>query len=308
VIDADIDFDLYGSGSDGASLMGATMRGVEGSWARLHLDPWHAMRAGWTEPLVRPILPEVPPASARLIAASAQPAWRLPASFPVLFFDPRRGTDEMFLMERRVGTGYDLSVDSAGIAMWWAKVNEARRLFDVPAEVTDRGDATWHATDVGKTLWVVGAPLQTRGRTVFWSGREGMAAFRWYPDPIVAGGTVPPGAESGLRVSFAYGLSDYLDVEWRTGPAPFLPRIDEVTGRGERYEMVGDFGLRGSRVVRLEPAGGGPAYAAAIAAWAPDRVRWTVPPGTPWGTYFVRVYADDRFVAAGNRSPIVIRP
>lgn len=71
----DFSGDFYGSGSGSVSLMGATIdRWREDLVTRYHLNPWHKMLAGWVEPLIVPILPQIPPASARLTAPGRIPS------------------------------------------------------------------------------------------------------------------------------------------------------------------------------------------------------------------------------------------
>jgi M6 family metalloprotease-like protein len=307
LLGAGIDNDIYGGGNGHASLMGATILGMEDQPERFHLDAWHKMRAGWNDPVVRPILPEVPPASAHLVAPGIQSSL-FPLTFPVLFFDPRRSDSELMLVEHRRKSGFDVSVDDEGVAVWLAKVDRTLNVFDTPREVRDpaTGRLMWDRALMRQTLWVLGAPELRGGLARFWREEHGEFAPRWYP-VAVPGAPVAPEIPSGLRLRVGPARANGLDVEWRTGDLPFLPRIDQIRRRDASYEMTGDFGVQGTRVVWLEPpGGGGGGRAARIEAWQADVVRWTVPSDLPAGPYIVRVYSDDRRSGGGTRYPLTV--
>jgi M6 family metalloprotease-like protein len=302
------DNDIYGSGSSRASLMGATIRGVEDQTDRYHLDAWHKMRAGWAEPLIRPIVPEIPPDSAHLVAPAVQP-WLYPLYHPVLLFDPRRGPTDTFLMEHRRRQSFDADVADEGLALWFARVDNTLNPFETPIEsvdsTTDRPTWSAKANETGQTLWVVGAPRQTRGLPRFWRSAHGEVSLRWYPNPV-PGAVVTSGAESGLRFRVGPQVLNGIDVEWRFNDDPFLARIDNIKRRRNGYVMGGNFGLRASKIVRLEPRRGGAGHDARIVTWQADVVEFEVPEEVPEGEYVVRVYTDETRSEGGNRRPIAV--
>ena len=115
--------DLYGVWGQqclntGLTLMGCTLGSI---FPNFHLDPWHKMLFGWSEP--------------RLLSLSDGGTVDLPAAqlrrsdAPILLFDPARGKNEFFLIEYRtrntpIGGGYDNNVGNGsgyGLVLWhWA--------------------------------------------------------------------------------------------------------------------------------------------------------------------------------------------
>jgi hypothetical protein len=313
LLEAGIDNDIYGSGNSRASLMAGTIISVEDKPERFHLDPWHKMRAGWVDPLIRPILPQIPPDSAHLSAPAVQP-WLYPLYYPVLFFDPRGRSTDMFLMEYRKRQSFDADVADEGVAVWFARMDGTNNPFDVPAEVPGTGGPVWSGDgngdgvvdNRGQTLWTVGAPGQRRGATSFWRSAHGEVRLRWYPTPVPGAPVVPgPGSNLRFRVG-SLGPDAGADVEWRFADGPFLARIDTIRRRANGYSMRGNFGLRGSKVMRLDPQGGGAGHDVQIVSWQADLVEFLVPDDVPAGDYFVRVYTDGTRSAGGNRRPLTI--
>src|SRR5262245_9831163 len=107
--------DIYGIWSlDGLhnqiTLMGPTPADMDRQ--RWHLDPWHKMVLGWSEP--------------RIVSLRGDNDAIIPAAqfkrpdAPVLLYDPLRGTSEFYLLEcrtnnSRIGAGYDTDVASSGL-------------------------------------------------------------------------------------------------------------------------------------------------------------------------------------------------
>jgi hypothetical protein len=312
VLDAGIDNDIYGSGSQDASLAGATIEGIEDSNRRLHLDPWHKMRAGWAEPVIRPILPQIPPGSAHLISPAIE-SWPYPLYYPVLFLDPRRGASDTFLIEHRQRQRFDANVSDQGLAVWFARVDRTLNPFETPREENStvlRG-RVWSKKEVGQTLWSLGSPGLTRGAASFWRSEHGVFRPRWYPNPV-PGRAVTPQTPSGLGIQVGGTRLNGIDVEWKTNDNPYLARIDGIDqilrtfGSYGSYEIRGDFGLRKSKVVRLERPGSRTGYELPITYWQADVVQFQVPNSFPEGKYFVRVYFDASLAHGGNRLPLVI--
>jgi M6 family metalloprotease-like protein len=314
LLDAKIDNDIYGSGNSRASLMAGTILSIEDEPQRFHLDPWHKMRAGWVNPLIRPILPQIPPDSAHL-TAPALPRWLTSLYYPVLFFDPRGRSSDMFLMEHRRRQLFDANVADEGVAVWFARTDSTNNPFEVPAEILSSSGTIWSsdkdgdgAVDArGQTLWTLSAPEQRRGQTQFWRSEHGEGRLRWYPNPV-PGASVLLGPDSNLRfrVGNLWTSSSGVDLEWRFSDEPFLARIDTIRLGASGYSMRGNFGLRGRKMVRLEPQGGGVGYDVQIIHWQADSVVFLVSDEVPEGRYFVRVYTDETFSAGGNRRTLTI--
>src|SRR5262249_53820182 len=83
-----------------------------------HLDPWHKMQLGWSEPRIR---------SVHDIGVEAISAAQLSdPNAPVLLYNPACGNSEFFLLEYRtrtspVGAGYDKNAAGNGLAIWHIK-------------------------------------------------------------------------------------------------------------------------------------------------------------------------------------------
>lgn len=122
--------DLYGA--DGLSrrltLMGGTIAPPNFT-AIWHLDPWHKMQLGWSEPRIRSIHIggiETIPAAQMLRSNSA-----------IIYYDPARGTNEYFMLEYRTssspnGAGYDSQVAGNGLVVWHVQQDANRNAFSVP--------------------------------------------------------------------------------------------------------------------------------------------------------------------------------
>lgn len=106
--------------------MGCTIGGA----GNCHLDPWHKMLFGWSEP--------------RLVALRAGGVVDIPAAQlgsadgPVLLFDSTRGGSEFFLIEYRSrstpsGAGYDDNVSGNGMVLWHFAVGQPLTAEGSPA-------------------------------------------------------------------------------------------------------------------------------------------------------------------------------
>lgn len=111
--------DLYGVWSQEClsykvTLMSCTLGALE-SPEIYHLDPWHKMQLGWSEPRIFSLN-----ASGNASVPSAQ---ALEATGPIILYDPSVGTNEFFILEYRArnspkGAGYDVNVADEGLALW----------------------------------------------------------------------------------------------------------------------------------------------------------------------------------------------
>jgi M6 family metalloprotease-like protein len=109
--------DLYGNNErlhSSISLMGGTLA-ANSNRDTFHLDPWHKMQLGWSEPRI---------VSLRSSDSAIIPAAQLKRpDGPVLLFDPVRGTQEFYILEYRtnrtsLGAGFDASVAQHGLLIW----------------------------------------------------------------------------------------------------------------------------------------------------------------------------------------------
>jgi len=113
--------DLYGVWNqeclnNGLSLMSCTITFADNP-AIYHLDPWHKMQLGWTQPRIR----SLPAGGIETIPAAQLSGW----DKPLLLYDPNRGTSEFFLLEYRTtqhpaGSGFDYDANAAdsGLVIW----------------------------------------------------------------------------------------------------------------------------------------------------------------------------------------------
>jgi M6 family metalloprotease-like protein len=118
--------DLYGVWnqqclSSQATLMSCTISSLEDPEI-FHLDPWHKMQLGWSEPRIMSL-----PAGGIAALPAAQ---MVDPSAPVILYDPVRGTGEFFMIEYRTplspnGPGYDANVSDTGVALWHIQQNSS---------------------------------------------------------------------------------------------------------------------------------------------------------------------------------------
>ncbi|MBI5385940.1 MAG: hypothetical protein HZA90_14775 [Verrucomicrobia bacterium] len=90
-----------------------------------HLDAWHKMQLGWSQPRLFPLnsgdTASLPAAQRGLVTA------------PVILYDTNRGADEFFLLEYRTrnitgeGGGYDANVAGNGLVIWHVAHNASKR-------------------------------------------------------------------------------------------------------------------------------------------------------------------------------------
>lgn len=84
--------------------------------AKYHLDAWHKLQFGWSEPRIFPLNSG---GSTTLNAAQLGLDYA-----PIILYDTNRGPDEFFLLEYRtrtvtgVGAGYDANVAGNGLVIW----------------------------------------------------------------------------------------------------------------------------------------------------------------------------------------------
>jgi M6 family metalloprotease-like protein len=191
--------DLYGSNSlsQSLTLMGATIFDNDDDRSTFHLDPWHKMQLGWSEPRIRSLQTSgtelLPAANTATVDA------------PIILQDPVRGTGEFFLLEYRtpanqIGLNYDENVADAGLLIWHVKQDGNKQLVTVPSLVT--------AGQVDSTLFAEGAPDLVRGGNIAWHSGAVTPPLRWLD-----------GTSTGIRIQVrAFVASDSaISIVW--GPA-----------------------------------------------------------------------------------------
>ena len=177
----------------GRSLMAATNTADPG--LTVHLDPWHKMLVGWTDPRVFAI---GKPYTAKLAAQHVSYLAEAELKRPILLYDAMRGPAEFFLLEYRTHSalGFDRALANSGLVVWQVALDGANRPFTVPA---DRKNCRGETLSV-PSLFVRGAPnWQLGGSAAYWGG-DGPFSLKWMD-----------GKDSGVRVS----VERHEAVDWR---------------------------------------------------------------------------------------------
>ncbi|WP_375414575.1 hypothetical protein [uncultured Bradyrhizobium sp.] len=154
------------------TLMGCTGNANTNTY---HLDPWHKLELGWSEP--------------RIVALSSYGNAVLPAAdrnepaAPLLFYDPRRGPSEYFILEfrnnrYRGGSGYDANIPQNGVGIWHIKLaaDGSGKLAQVQA--LGQYDPSWPG-DTELALFLDGPPLNIRGQSNLLWGSGHSGRLKW---------------------------------------------------------------------------------------------------------------------------------
>jgi M6 family metalloprotease-like protein len=177
----------------GRSLMAAANTGDPA--LTMHLDPWHKMLVGWTEPRVFAL---GKPNREKLAAQHIEPGADMGYKRPILLYEAMKGTSEFFLLEYRThsGLGFDQAVVNSGVVVWQVALDAANRPFEMPA---DRKNCKGETLRI-PSLFVRGAPNWLMGgNTAYWGG-DGPFSLKWMD-----------GSDSGVRVT----LERHEPFEWR---------------------------------------------------------------------------------------------
>jgi hypothetical protein len=160
----------------------------------VHLDPWHKMLVGWTEPRVYPM---DKPGRARL---AAQHVWQPADSAlkrPILVYDAARGRSEFFLLEYRTPSrlGFDQDFTTSGLVIWHVMLDGAGRVFKAPADRKNcRGEVL-----PAQTLFVRGAPDWQLGLSRAYIASNGAVALKWMD-----------GTDAGVRLA----ITEHVATDW----------------------------------------------------------------------------------------------
>jgi M6 family metalloprotease-like protein len=140
--------DVYGAQAGRnyqVSLMGPTIGGTNNEPSTWHMDPWHKMQLGWSEPRI---------VNLRTGGVFTLPAaHRLDASAPIILYDPSHGVREFFMLEYRAQAGYDREVTTNGLAIWHIKhdLNNVPEL--IPSESGLPAQIGWSICPKCAGLW-----------------------------------------------------------------------------------------------------------------------------------------------------------
>jgi M6 family metalloprotease-like protein len=168
--------DLYGASglNQNCTLMDATMTGILDDPQSYHLDSWHKMQFGWSEPRIR-TLDSVGTEILRAVNMGEVDA-------PVILYDPQHGTNEYFILEYRsalnpAGSIYDKNVASNGLAIWHVFTPENKSPVEIPSLTVPDG------TD--KSVFLDGAPDLTRGGNTLWTSDQVTPPLRWLDGSVI---------------------------------------------------------------------------------------------------------------------------
>ena len=186
-------YDLYSGSclSYKVTLMSCTISFPEDP-AIYHLDPWHKLVFGWSEPRLR---------SLRNGGAEDIPAAQFGrADAPLLLFDPAKGSGDFFLIDYRApnppgGSGYDANVSGTGMVIW-------------------------HIT-TGQTVATEGSPTLNRGGNTPWPDDAITPSLLW------ANGTT-----TGTRLKSFDRLDGTITVEWMIDWEVWVDFAYQFTERG----------------------------------------------------------------------------
>jgi hypothetical protein len=322
---------VYGSNNNSANL--TPMSGTVGvgqppnqyDRATYHLDPWTKFRLGWLRPNFVRI--DVPINACRSIAPTDRDGlqYTLGATqnslHPVFLHHPDRVNEYLFA-ENRIRAGYDEDVASAGLVLWYIKLDGDNSLAEAPGQVIRAGsngvlDSTLNTSsddslgsdsggpfiNPGTNRWLdsiragddtrsmdplnisLGAPATT-ARPYRWGGNTAWTAANGIFRP-----TWPDGTDTGLRIQVGqqFGAAP-LDIEMAVnGPySPYLATVSPSSGPSETdVTLSGNFGARGTKRITVN---GSTVPTSDVLSWSCTSVRFRIR-GFP-GQKTIRVVGD----------------
>jgi M6 family metalloprotease-like protein len=199
--------DLYGccSLNQDVTLMGGTIYPNQDDRRTYHLDPWHKMQLGWSEPRIR---------SLRSGGVESIPAVQtIRVDAPLILYDGTRNTGEYFIIEYRTqstpnGTGYDRNVAGNGLAIWHVKQDANKSPVPIP----------------GVTLYAVfldGAPNFARGGNTLWASQTTTPYLQWLDNSqTLTNVFVRPFAvgDGSITVEWLTNEETWIDFNFRGAP------------------------------------------------------------------------------------------
>ncbi len=143
--------DIYGSKQD--HNRGGSLQGPSDFDEGLHLDPWHKIQLGWTEPVIYDV---AQPGSCAILDA-AYVGGDTPGNNrrPILLFDSRRTNGDYFLLEHRARGGADEHVTGDGLMIWQLR-NAAYMNYGFIAHTSlaqTSGQEIWPGIDLIRNSW-----------------------------------------------------------------------------------------------------------------------------------------------------------
>jgi len=196
--------DLYGTNCSSYGVTLLSCSGLDVNDRSWHLDPWHKMQFGWSEPRIRSLT------AGGVESISA--AQLMDPAAPIILNDHGRGTSEFFMLEYRTptspnGPGYDANVASDAI--------------------TTNGLAIWHIKQDGShnpvfaggnpVVWTDGSPNLLHGGSGLWGSDVTTPELRYLDGtssrtrirvlPFSAGG-------AEVRVEWLYPGETWVDFSY----------------------------------------------------------------------------------------------
>lgn len=278
--------DLYAPvcASTRATLMGCT--GADAP-APFRLDPWHAMRAGWTTPRVRSAANA---GAVELIAGDPR---------PVFLYDPELGADGGFFIEYRDGRvdGHDAGTLAPGVAVW-----QVRTQPDVPMR-------EWYRTNGGGLsgfTWPPPYAALDQDPITAWVnylvGADGPGVGPYFtPDHAVVSLNRGDGRDTGLRLQVTEMERGRAVVSWIREGTDTAPRIDRVLDSSP-LRIDGNFpgALDAVEVILTGAPGARPLR---IVSRSSIRLEAELPPGLDPGRYTLAVRGAD----GATSSPVALQ-
>jgi len=319
--------DIY-PGNYAASLMAATISRSEDDRKTYHLDAWHKMRVGWTEPHIKVIGEGVPPSSITLKAPNIRS--RNSEYSPIIFFDPDRSTREMFLAEARLRKSYDSGTSDTGVAVWYAKLNPNSSVpnlnpFRIVKENYSGSRRRWIARDRdrridgGLSLWTIGFKDEMKsnfieqrrgGHWTFLNPQYGDRALNWYHENPVPLRRISLGPSSGLSLRTTRKTSNSIDLIWTPdNTLPFKPRIHRLrsTATPNRLTLEGDFGGVENTKLWIQSVSSSRRQEIRIRNFGSSSLQFDKPENLTSGKYHLFLTSDAAGRVRGNKIPYDIR-
>lgn len=282
---------------------------ADGSSRPVGLDPYNAMQLGWVSPRIVPITRAGGNARIAALQNPATRSWQA----PILFYDPARGTDEFFIAQYRdpspaadTSGGYDNSVPSAGLALWYIQ----RRAAQGPGPVTFNWPPPFARPVPGGDMFanyflsnLGGSDGSRQGN--FYTARDGIISVPW-----------GDGTDSGLRMVVGDRQPSSVDVTWFHRDQLFLPRIDRVfpatATAGQTVSLSGAFPVPPMDVfvgLRLQGRTDGLQFSSLeVVSQSASRLVVRLPSALPRGTHLLTArMAQGRLTTSGNWARVTAR-
>jgi hypothetical protein len=299
--------------------MAGTVPNSEDDRRTYHLDAWHKMRVGWVEPHIKVIGSGIPPSSMTVKAPDMLS--RNSGYAPIIFFDPKRSTREMFLAEARLKKSYDSGTSDTGIAVWYAKLNPNSSIpnlnpFRILKENYSGSPRTWNARgDGGLSLWTIGFKDEDKNnsiehrRTGHWTylnPQYGNQPLYWYHENPREEQPVTLGPSSGLSLLTERKTENSIDLIWTPDSnLPFKPRIHRLrsTGTANRLALEGNFGREENMKLWVQAVSGGRPQELSIRNFEASSLLFDEPENLNPGKYHIYLTSDVAGRVRGNKFP-----